>query len=132
MHPWLRLGRALGYFLCGAASIVTMVTPSAIVLMSIGPLTYFWSGLLLMGSLIALAGILSKTWVGEYIGLYGVIASLVLYSAGCFANYTPIRLFLGLMFLAFAMFCIARLRDVQFQKRVSDFEQRVKDGKRGL
>lgn len=135
MNTFFQGARAAKYIFFAIAAVVSIAYPSAIVLSSIGTFAYFWSILFLLGAIPAAAGILTKTWVGEYVGLPAIIASLLLYSAGCFidtANFTTGRLFLGMIFLGFAMSSYARLNDVKFQKRVADYEKRVRDGKPGL
>lgn len=133
-----RIARGVKYGAFSIAAVVSLFYPSAVIsatFESLYSFVYIWSGLLLVGSLSSLAGILTKTWVGEYVGLPGVIACLALYSIGAFAdssNFSGQRLFLGLIFVGFAASSYARRQDVAFQKRVADYEKRVRDGKPGL
>lgn len=133
-----RVARGIKYGSFALAAIVTMVFPFNIVSSTFSaaiPLVYVWSSLLLVGSLVSLGGIVTKTWVGEYIGLWGVISCLALYSMGALAdpvNFTGQRLALSLIFIGFSASSFARHQDVIFQKRVADYEQRVRSGKPGL
>lgn len=133
-----RAARAAKYFFFFVAALVTMIAPSTIIfgIFSQVPFfIYFWSALFVVGSLCCLYGIVKKKWVGEYVGLPGIITCLTLYAIGCFVD-TPAltvqRIFLGFVFLAFTFSSLARRQDVNFQKRVAEHEQRVREGKPGL
>jgi hypothetical protein len=132
-----RITRGMKYISFCIAATITMFHPSVVITDTFSDyavLPYLWSGLLLLGSLTSLAGIITKTWVGEYIGLSGVIAALVLYCFGCFTppDLDPSRIFLGFMIFGSACSTFARRQDIVFQKRVADYENRVREGKPGL
>src|SRR5690349_3292340 len=95
-----RITRGVKYAAFTIAAVVSLFYPSAVISATFSSLysfVYVWSGLLLIGALSSLTGILTKTWVGEYVGLPGVISCLALYSLGAFADvqaFSGQRLFL--------------------------------------
>jgi O-antigen/teichoic acid export membrane protein len=134
-----RVARGVKYTLCCLSAIMSAFYPSSVLADAFNAYSLFayaWSAMLFMGAVTSLIGIVSRTWVGEYIGLWGVIASLMLYSLSCFATFHDAtgngRIFLGFLIAAFAMSTFARHQDVVFQKRVADYERRVREGKAGL
>ena len=134
-----RVARGLKYTMCCVAALLSAFWPSAVLsdaFNTLSLLAYSWSALLFLGAFASLIGIVSRTWVGEYIGLWGVISALTLYSLSCFVTVNQVpgngRIFLGFLIAAFAMSAIARYQDVTFQKRVADYERRVREGKAGL
>lgn len=133
-----RVTRGVKYFFFIVAALITLFFPSNVIFGVFGayePFAYAWSAMLLVGAGLSLLGVLTKTWTGEFIGLPGIIACLFLYALACFVDVTvitPQRIFLGCVFIAFTFSSIARRQDVIFQKRIAEFEQRVRDGRPGL
>ena len=132
-----RLARAAKYSCFAAAAAVSIPFPSLTVAHAFhGPwssFSYVWSVVLLIGSLSSLAGILKRSWIGEYIGLWGVFIPLIAYSVSCFlvAPSGP-RVVFGLLALGFACSAIARRQDVAQQKRLAEYIQRNRAGRPGL
>ena len=118
--------------------MISLFTPTVIITATFSeffPLVYVWSGMFFIGSAACLAGTITRTWVGEFVGLGGVIAALALYSIGIFADVTHLtgpRVFLGLVFFGFAMSSFARRQDVSLQRRHADYERRLRSGKPGV
>jgi len=136
--PFWRMARGGKYLLFCTAALITIFSPTVIIsalYSDFFPLVYVWSGMFFIGSAACLAGTLTRTWVGEYVGLYGVILSLFLYAVGVFAdvpNLSMPRIFLGCMFLAFTLSSVARRQDVSHQRRHADYERRILSGKPGV
>lgn len=123
-----RIARAFKYSSFALASIVGLVYAHTFE-------SYAWSVLFLLGSIACIAGVVTKTWVGEFIGLWPVVSCLGMFSLGCFLDVdqlSPQRVFLGLIFLGFAFSSFARYQDVRFQKRLSDYDRRTRAGRPGL
>lgn len=79
-----------------------------------------WAIVLLIGSLLSLAGILRHSWVGEYIGLWGVTIPLaILAGIDFFYHPTGARVALGLLVLGFCWSTIARHQDVAQQRKIA-------------
>lgn len=128
--------RAIKYMCFMIGATLTLFFPSGIITGVFADyigFTYLWTALLGVGSLLCLGGILTRTWVGEYVGLWGVIFSTLLYALGCFTDVNGgSRVFLGFFVLGFMCSAIARYQDVLFQKRVADYESRLREGRPGL
>jgi len=121
-----RIIRALQYtsFMIGA--MLTFVWPSVIVTGTLASLSGAWSILFAVSSLICLLGTLTRTWVGEYIGLWGVLPCLVLYAIGCFTDpLFPLRAGFGLLFFGFALGKYARLLEVRSQAKMALVEAKT-------
>lgn len=133
---WVRRVRLAKYAAYGAGSVLSIPYPSILVsgafTRDFASFAYVWSAIFLIGALCSLLGVLTKTWVGEYVGLWGVFFALSLYSLACFTvDPTGQRVFIGLVFFGFSMSSVARWQDVNQQKRIAEYRRRVRDGRRG-
>lgn len=133
----MRVVRGFKYGSFIAAALVSYAFPSLLVSASFkGPwsvFAYVWSTFLLLGATTCLCGLVKRTWVGEFIGLWGVIFTLGVYAISCFGNaHTGQQVFLGLLVLAFSFSSFARWLDMLHQKKLVEYEARLRSGRRGL
>jgi hypothetical protein len=73
-RSWL----ALGYLLCAAAGASSLFWHSPAVAAA-GLWAYLWGILLVLGGTSAAVGVLREHWLGEYVGLWGLISVWAVY-----------------------------------------------------
>lgn len=119
--------RAIQYLAFFVGAILCFFFPLSIVNGVLATMAGSWAILFAFSSLICFIGTITKTWVGEYIGLWGVIPCLVLYAIGCFTDpLFPLRAGFGILFVGFALSKYARLLEVRQQQRLALTEARTK------
>lgn len=112
--------RACQYLAFFVGAVISVFWPTAMVTGVLQTLTVSWSLLFALSSLFCLLGVLTRTWVGEYIGLWGVLPCLILYAIGCFTDpLFPLRAGFGILFIGFALGKYARLLEVRSQQRMA-------------
>lgn len=124
----MRLGRAarlIGYALMGLAGIAAMVWPAPAVQAATSPtagaLAYVWAGMLIVGGLTSAAGAASDRWLGEYAGLWPLVATFAVYGLAAFASGRGWPTVAGgLALLAIAALLHARWHDVALIRREAD------------
>ena len=110
-----RWTRAIGYGLMAAAGFAAMVWPAPSVRAATTPmagLAYVWAGMLALGGLASAWGAAVDRWLGEYAGLWPLIATWAVYAlaAGATGRLTSIAAACALGAIAFLL--LARWRDV--------------------
>lgn len=124
----MRLGRGarlVGYTLMGLAGVASMVWPAPSVQQATAPtagaLAYVWAGLLIVGGLTSAAGAASDRWIGEYAGLWPLIAVFLVYGLAAFASDRGVvAAAAGFALLALAALQLARWHDVALIRREAD------------
>lgn len=131
----MRNARIGKYSFLAAAALVTLIRPEVTAQFHghFAGLTYVWSVALLVGSLSSLGGVMKRSWIGEFIGLWGVFIPLIAFAISCFLwHHGTFWIALGLLVLGFACSAIARCQEVSQQKRLAEHFQRMREGRPGL
>lgn len=131
----MRLGRGarlVGYALMGVAGVAAMVWPQPTVqaaTASVGPLAYWWAGLLVLGGFTSAAGAASDRWLGEYAGLWPLVAVFAVFGLAAFAsNRGAVAYAGGLALLAIGALFVGRWHDVALIRREADRQAAHGDG----
>lgn len=129
---WVRLVRMGKYGSYATAAAISYFYPSLLVSGAFTnawtSFSYVWSTILLLGAIASFLGVLTRTWVGEYIGLYGVIAALALYAfVGFTIEIEGSRVVLGFLALGFTFSAVARRQDVSQSRRLAEYTKRLGD-----
>lgn len=124
----MRLGRAarlVGYALMGLAGVAAMVWPAPAVQEATAPtggaLAYVWAALLVVGGVTSAAGAASDRWLGEYAGLWPLVATFAVFGLSALASERGfVAVAGGLALLAIAALLHARWQDVALIRREAD------------
>lgn len=123
----MRIGRAarlVGYALMGLAGVAAMVWPAPAVQAAtptVGPLAYIWAGMLILGGVTSAAGAASDRWLGEYAGLWPLVATFAVYGLAALAGGRGWAAVAGgLALLSVAALLHARWHDVALIRREAD------------
>lgn len=123
----MRLGRAArltGYVLMGLAGVAAMVWPAPAVQAATAPtagvLAYIWAGMLIVGGVTSAAGAATDRWIGEYTGLWPLVATFTVYGLAALAGRGPVAVAGGLALLSIAVLLHARWQDVALIRREAD------------
>lgn len=124
----MRLGRwarLVGYTLMGLAGVAAMVWPAPAVQAATAPtagaLAYIWAGMLIVGGVTSAAGAATDRWLGEYTGLWPLVATFTVYGLAAFASARgPVAFAGGLALMSIAALQLARWHDVSLIRREAD------------
>lgn len=109
---WGRWPRTVGYLCLAAAGLVALVHPASSVREATSPtsgwLVYAWAVMILIGGLSSAVGTWLDRWIGEYVGLWPLMATLAVYVVAAAAASGAGALFLA----SFALMFLARWRHV--------------------
>lgn len=120
-----RAARLVGYILMGLAGVTAMVWPApaveAATASTAGVLAYIWAGMLIVGGVTSAAGAATDRWLGEYTGLWPLVATFAIYGLAAFASARgPVAFAGGLALLSIAALLHARWHDVALIRREAD------------
>ena len=115
------------YGLLVLAGILALLSPSELVQNQVGGFVVFiWSSFLVVGAASCLYGAITDKWIGEYSGLWNVMATLALYGlsaiAGAGLHLSPLFAY-GLVVVGFSAGLLARGFDVRDEKKRSEEEE---------
>jgi hypothetical protein len=119
---FVRAARFTGYTMMAAGGAAAMVWPSPAVQAATSPtagaLVYVWAGLLAVGGVSSAYGAATDRWLGEYAGLWPLMATFTVYGIAAFVGTRgPVAWAGGLVLLAIAGLLLARWREVALIRR---------------
>lgn len=110
-----RWTRVVGYTLMAAAGVAAMAWPAPSVRAATNPVTtlaYVWAALLVVGGMSSAIGAAADRWLGEYAGLWPLIATFAVYAIAGAATGRATTVAGSCALGSIAFLLLARWRDI--------------------
>lgn len=125
-----RGARTVGYTLMGAAGAAAMVWPPQSVTTATSPnarsLVYVWAGLMVVGGVSSALGAATDRWLGEYVGLWPLILTFMVFGMTSFGSSRgPVAYAGGFCLSAVAALLVGRWRDTALIRKEADRQART-------
>lgn len=118
-----RGARTVGYSLMAATGTAAIIWPVPAVRDATSPaaaggLMYVWAGMMIVGGVSSALGAATDRWIGEYVGLYPLMATFTVFGLAAFASSRgPAAYASGLCLLGIVALLAGRLRDTDLVRQ---------------
>lgn len=123
-----RGARTIGYTLMACAGTAAMIWPPQSVRDSTSSpdSVYIWAALMIVGGVSSALGAATDRWLGEYVGLWPLICTFMVFGIAAFASDRgAVARAGGFCLLAFAAWLISRWRETALIRREADRKART-------